>query len=115
MTYDEAPRSKIAMMQRLRWPFTIFVVCVASGVLIAANYAHIESERVAYSEHVALALRFCDMGHFSGILRETRALEEIARTPAEVAYAQELRRKFRLHECELPVRPTLSVEEAGLP
>lgn len=88
---------------------------MASGVLVAANYAHIESERTAYSEHVSQAQRFCDMRHYSGILRETRILEEIARTSAEVAYAQELRRKFRLHECELPQRPTMTVDEARLP
>ncbi len=102
-------------MQRLRWLIFICMVCLISGTLIMLNYQHIEQDRTAYSEHMSSALRFCDIGYFPGILRETRTMEEIAHTPAEQAYAQELRRKFRLRECELPMRPTMSVEEAGLP
>ena len=93
----------------------ILVIGLVSGGLIVFNYARIETERTAYAEHMSIALRFCDMGYFPGILRETQTLEAIARTPAEVAYAQELRRKFRLRECEFPPRPTYSVEEVGLP
>lgn len=103
-----------SLLQRLRWPLAAGTMVLAGFGLIGWRYTQLELQRSAYYEHVTQALQFCEYSHFSGVLRETRAMSAVAQTSEEEAYAQELLRRFRMHECELPPLPKPKFENTDL-